>query len=162
MCVAGQGSQDKKRRRRLRASVFALALPLSLGPGWALWAAVPKASGPIQGPQRKLLGSVLQVRLSRLRAGDTAWGSAGPFPPHSSNKCPRCVWMGGAGLGLVFVGRNLLEAEKDWSGMHGGLLGGAECITCSHRTILKSLATCWVALQPSAPGLPGSPHSPES
>lgn len=66
--VAGHGSQERKGRRRLRASVFALTLPLSLGPCWALWAAVPKASGLVPGPQRRLLGSLLQVRLSQLGA----------------------------------------------------------------------------------------------
>ncbi|KAM5276116.1 transmembrane protein 44 isoform 1-T1 [Hipposideros larvatus] len=83
----GQGSQDTKRRRRLRASVFALAVPLSLGPGWALWAAVPKASGPIQGPQRKLLGIVLQDNteiLGYLLGGIAAFGSwASRIPPLS-------------------------------------------------------------------------------
>uniref|UniRef100_F7D3J8 Transmembrane protein 44 n=1 Tax=Equus caballus TaxID=9796 RepID=F7D3J8_HORSE len=59
---SGRGSRERKRKRRLRASLFALALPLSLGPGWALWAAVPKASGLIRGPQRRLLGSFLQCR----------------------------------------------------------------------------------------------------
>ncbi|XP_034855744.1 transmembrane protein 44 isoform X3 [Mirounga leonina] len=58
----GRGSRERKRGRRLRASVFALALPLSLGPGWALWAAIPKASGPIRGPQRRLLESLLQCQ----------------------------------------------------------------------------------------------------
>lgn len=62
--VAGRGSQERTRRQRLRASVFALALPLSLGPGWVLWATTPKASGPIRGSQRRLLESLLQVRLS--------------------------------------------------------------------------------------------------
>ncbi|XP_046514034.1 transmembrane protein 44 isoform X2 [Equus quagga] len=59
---SGRGSRERKRKRRLRASLFALALPLSLGPGWALWAAVPKASGLVRGPQRRLLGSFLQCR----------------------------------------------------------------------------------------------------
>ncbi|XP_062065937.1 transmembrane protein 44 isoform X2 [Lepus europaeus] len=57
---SGGDTQERKRRRRLRASIFALALPLSLGPGWALWAAVPKASALVRGPQRRLLGSLLQ------------------------------------------------------------------------------------------------------
>jgi hypothetical protein len=73
---AGRGTRERKRRRRLRASVFALILPLSLGPGWALWAAVPKASAPVQGPQRRLLGSLLQVRLSYYyeeAAGGPGW-----------------------------------------------------------------------------------------
>ncbi|KAF6385610.1 transmembrane protein 44 [Rhinolophus ferrumequinum] len=84
---SGQRSQDRKRRRRLRASIFALALPLSLGPGWALWAAVLKASGPIQGPQRRLLGSVLQDNteiLGYLLGGIAAFGSwASRIPPLS-------------------------------------------------------------------------------
>ncbi|XP_035873756.1 transmembrane protein 44 isoform X3 [Phyllostomus discolor] len=58
----GHRSQERKRRQRLRASVFVLMLPLSLGPCWALWAAAPKASGLVQGPQRRLLGSLLQCR----------------------------------------------------------------------------------------------------
>lgn len=66
-CLAGGGSRERKRRQRLRANVFALVLPLSLGPGWAVWAVVPKASGPIPGPQRRLLGSLIQVRPSLLR-----------------------------------------------------------------------------------------------
>ncbi|XP_036099423.1 transmembrane protein 44 [Molossus molossus] len=57
---SGRGSQGRKRRQRLRASVFALTLPLSLGPCWALWAAVPDTSGLVQGPQRRLLGILLQ------------------------------------------------------------------------------------------------------
>lgn len=57
----GRSSRERKRRRHLRASVFALALPLCLGPGWAIWAAVPKASAPVRGPQRRLLGNLLQV-----------------------------------------------------------------------------------------------------
>lgn len=60
---AGQRSRER-RRWRLRASVFALALPLSLGPGWAVWTAIPRASAPVRGPQRRLLGSLLQVRLN--------------------------------------------------------------------------------------------------
>ncbi|XP_073087985.1 transmembrane protein 44 isoform X12 [Manis javanica] len=71
-------SRERKRRRQLRASVFALALPLSLGPGWALWAAVPKASGPIRGPQRRLLGSLLQDNteiLGYLLGGIATFGS---------------------------------------------------------------------------------------
>ncbi|XP_039706686.1 transmembrane protein 44 isoform X5 [Pteropus medius] len=82
-----QGSQERKRRRQLRASIFALALPLSLGPGWVLWATVPKASGPIQGPQRKLLESLLQDNteiLGYLLGGVAAFGSwASRIPPLS-------------------------------------------------------------------------------
>lgn len=100
--VAGQNSQERKRRQRLRASVFALALPLSLGPGWALWATVPKASGPIQGPQRRLLGSLLQVRLSQLGVG----GQRGGLQVPSLLRVPMCVWKENR-AGLVFVGRNL-------------------------------------------------------
>lgn len=83
--VAGRGSRERKRRRRLRASVFALALLLGLGPGWALWAAVWKASGPVRGPQRRLLGSLLQVRPSLPRR---LCGCALPFPLHGPNRCP--------------------------------------------------------------------------
>ncbi|XP_054360243.1 transmembrane protein 44 isoform X11 [Mirounga angustirostris] len=83
----GRGSRERKRGRRLRASVFALALPLSLGPGWALWAAVPKASGPIRGPQRRLLESLLQDNteiLGYLLGGIAAFGSwASRIPPLS-------------------------------------------------------------------------------
>lgn len=61
---AGGSCRERKSRRHLRARVFALALPLCLGPGWAIWAAVPKASAPVRGPQRRLLGSLLQVRLN--------------------------------------------------------------------------------------------------
>ncbi|XP_040123634.1 transmembrane protein 44 isoform X3 [Oryx dammah] len=59
---SGRGSRERKRRRRLRASVFALVLPLSLGPGWVLWAAIPWASGCDRGPQRRLLGILVQCR----------------------------------------------------------------------------------------------------
>ncbi|KAF3827433.1 hypothetical protein GH733_002919 [Mirounga leonina] len=83
----GRGSRERKRGRRLRASVFALALPLSLGPGWALWAAIPKASGPIRGPQRRLLESLLQDNteiLGYLLGGIAAFGSwASRIPPLS-------------------------------------------------------------------------------
>uniref|UniRef100_A0A8B7WGU4 Transmembrane protein 44 n=1 Tax=Castor canadensis TaxID=51338 RepID=A0A8B7WGU4_CASCN len=84
---SGRGTRERKRRRRLRASVFALILPLSLGPGWALWAAVPKASAPVQGPQRRLLGSLLQENtevLGYLLGGIAAFGSwASRIPPFS-------------------------------------------------------------------------------
>ncbi|XP_024847501.1 transmembrane protein 44 isoform X3 [Bos indicus] len=59
---SGRGSRARKRRRRLQASMFALVLPLSLGPGWALWAAIPWASGRDQGPQRRLLGILVQCQ----------------------------------------------------------------------------------------------------
>nr|XP_044627262.1 transmembrane protein 44 isoform X6 [Equus asinus] len=84
---SGRGSRERKRKRRLRASLFALALPLSLGPGWALWAAVPKASGLVRGPQRRLLGSFLQDNteiLGYLLGGIAALGSwASRIPPLS-------------------------------------------------------------------------------
>ncbi|XP_027625251.1 transmembrane protein 44, partial [Tupaia chinensis] len=83
----GRATRERKRRRRLRASVFALALPLSLGPGWALWVAVPKASASIRGPQRRLLGSLLQENteiLGYLLGGIAAFGSwASRIPPLS-------------------------------------------------------------------------------
>ncbi|XP_057596170.1 transmembrane protein 44 isoform X2 [Hippopotamus amphibius kiboko] len=84
---SGRGSRERKRRRPLRASVFALALPLSLGPGWALWAAVLKAPGPVRGPQRRLLGSLVQDDteiLGYLLGGIAALGSwASRIPPLS-------------------------------------------------------------------------------
>ncbi|KAF5922274.1 hypothetical protein HPG69_007162 [Diceros bicornis minor] len=84
---SGRGSRERNRRWRLRASVFALALPLSLGPGWALWATVPKASGVVRGPQRRLLGSFLQDDteiLGYLLGGIAALGSwASRMPPLS-------------------------------------------------------------------------------
>ncbi|KAB1283713.1 Transmembrane protein 44 [Camelus dromedarius] len=84
---SGRSSQERKKRQRLRASVFALALPLSLGPGWALWTAVPKASGPIRGPQRRLLGSLLQDNteiFGYLLGSIAAFGSwASRIPPLS-------------------------------------------------------------------------------
>uniref|UniRef100_A0A667H9L4 Transmembrane protein 44 n=1 Tax=Lynx canadensis TaxID=61383 RepID=A0A667H9L4_LYNCA len=83
----GRGSRERKRRQRLRASVFALALPLSLGPGWALWAAVRKASGPVRGPQRRLLESLLQDNteiFGYLLGAIAAFGSwASRIPPLS-------------------------------------------------------------------------------
>uniref|UniRef100_A0A8C0XJZ2 Transmembrane protein 44 n=1 Tax=Castor canadensis TaxID=51338 RepID=A0A8C0XJZ2_CASCN len=96
---AGRGTRERKRRRRLRASVFALILPLSLGPGWALWAAVPKASAPVQGPQRRLLGSLLQENtevLGYLLGGIAAFGSwASRIPPFS--RIVRLGWGWGCG-----------------------------------------------------------------
>ncbi|XP_047589443.1 transmembrane protein 44 isoform X13 [Lutra lutra] len=83
----GRGSQERTRRQRLRASVFALALPLSLGPGWALWATTPKASGPVRGSQRRLLESLLQDNtevLGYLLGGIAVFGSwASQIPPLS-------------------------------------------------------------------------------
>ncbi|XP_037381205.1 transmembrane protein 44 [Talpa occidentalis] len=84
---SGSSCQERKRRRRLRTGVFALALPLSLGPGWALWVGVPKASSPIRGPQRRLLGNLLQDNteiLGYLLGGIAALGSwASRIPPLS-------------------------------------------------------------------------------
>ncbi|XP_055977733.1 transmembrane protein 44 isoform X2 [Sorex fumeus] len=57
---SGGGSPERRRGQRLQTSAFALVLPLSLGPGWALWTAAPTASAPIRGPQRRLLGNLLQ------------------------------------------------------------------------------------------------------
>uniref|UniRef100_A0A2K6P323 Transmembrane protein 44 n=1 Tax=Rhinopithecus roxellana TaxID=61622 RepID=A0A2K6P323_RHIRO len=80
-------ARERKRRRQLRASVFALALPLSLGPCWALWVAVPKASATIRGPQRRLLASLLQENteiLGYLLGSMAAFGSwASQIPPLS-------------------------------------------------------------------------------
>ncbi|XP_055263478.1 transmembrane protein 44 isoform X2 [Moschus berezovskii] len=84
---SGRGSRERKRRRRLQASVFALVLPLSLGPGWALWAATPWASGHDQGPQRRLLGILVQDNteiLGFLLGGIAALGSwVSRIPPLS-------------------------------------------------------------------------------
>uniref|UniRef100_A0A2K5IKN1 Uncharacterized protein n=1 Tax=Colobus angolensis palliatus TaxID=336983 RepID=A0A2K5IKN1_COLAP len=80
-------ARERKRRRQLRASVFALALPLSLGPCWALWVAVPEASATIRGPQRRLLASLLQENteiLGYLLGSMAALGSwASRIPPLS-------------------------------------------------------------------------------
>ncbi|KAM9583001.1 transmembrane protein 44 isoform 2-T2 [Trichechus inunguis] len=87
---SGRGSRERKRRQRLKATVFALALPLSLGPGWALWASVPKASGPVQGPQRRLLGSLLQENVEifgYLLGGIAAFGSWASQIPTLSRIC---------------------------------------------------------------------------
>ncbi|XP_047645053.1 transmembrane protein 44 isoform X1 [Phacochoerus africanus] len=87
---SGGGSRERKRRQRLRASVFALVLPLSLGPGWAVWAVVPKASGPIPGPQRRLLGSLIQDNteiLGYLLGIIAAFGSWASRMPALSRIC---------------------------------------------------------------------------
>uniref|UniRef100_A0A8D2CMD6 Transmembrane protein 44 n=1 Tax=Sciurus vulgaris TaxID=55149 RepID=A0A8D2CMD6_SCIVU len=84
---SGRRTRERKRRQRLRAGIFALALPLSLGPSWALWAAVQKAPALVQGPQRRLLGSLLQENtevLGYLLGGIAALGAwASRIPPLS-------------------------------------------------------------------------------
>ncbi|XP_036896070.1 transmembrane protein 44 isoform X2 [Sturnira hondurensis] len=87
---SGHSSQERKRRQRLRASIFALTLPLSLGPCWALWTAVPKTSGLVQGPQRRLLGSLLQDNtevFGYLLGGIAAFGSWASRIPFLSRIC---------------------------------------------------------------------------
>ncbi|XP_017370121.1 transmembrane protein 44 isoform X9 [Cebus imitator] len=80
-------ARERNRRRQLGAGVFALALPLSLGPCWALWVAVPKDSATIRGPQRRLLANLLQENpeiLGYLLGGIAAFGSwASRIPPLS-------------------------------------------------------------------------------
>lgn len=151
---AGQSSRERRRRRHLRASVFALALPLSLGPGWAIWTAIPKASTPVRGPQRRLLGSLLQVRLSVCRYGIVQVS----FPS-------LLVYLLGAlgeGEGSCHWKRNLLEVEE----IALGLLLLGMCAQSLHiyscRKIRKSSVTCWVPSLPLAPGHPGSLRSPIS
>ncbi|XP_028717047.1 transmembrane protein 44 isoform X2 [Peromyscus leucopus] len=87
---SGGSCRERKSRRHLRARVFALALPLCLGPGWAVWAAVPKASAPVRGPQRRLLGSLLQENpevFGYLLGGIAAFGSWASRIPPFSNIC---------------------------------------------------------------------------
>lgn len=87
---SGGSCRERKSRRHLRAKVFALALPLCLGPGWAIWAAVPKASAPVRGPQRRLLGSLLQENpevFGYLLGGIAAFGSWASRIPPFSNIC---------------------------------------------------------------------------
>ncbi|KAM6223935.1 transmembrane protein 44 [Rhynchocyon petersi] len=87
---SGRGSQQRTRRQRLRVSVFALTLPLSLGPCWVLWASIPKASSPVQGPQRRLLGSLLQENteiFGYLLGGIAALGSWASRIPLLSRIC---------------------------------------------------------------------------
>ncbi|XP_038944872.1 transmembrane protein 44 isoform X11 [Rattus norvegicus] len=87
---SGQSSRERRRRRHLRASVFALALPLSLGPGWAVWTAIPKVSAPVRGPQRRLLGSLLQENpevFGYLLGTVAAFGSWASRIPPFSNIC---------------------------------------------------------------------------
>uniref|UniRef100_A0A2I3HFG8 Transmembrane protein 44 n=1 Tax=Nomascus leucogenys TaxID=61853 RepID=A0A2I3HFG8_NOMLE len=89
---SGREARERKRRRHLRASVFALALPLILGPCWALWVAVPKASATIRGPQRRLLASLLQGNteiFGYLLGSIAAFGSwASRIPPLSRIALP--------------------------------------------------------------------------
>ncbi|KAM7321896.1 hypothetical protein ACRRTK_018737 [Alexandromys fortis] len=58
--------------------------------GWAIWAAVPKASAPVRGPQRRLLGSLLQENpevFGYLLGGIAAFGSWASRIPPFSNIC---------------------------------------------------------------------------
>nr|XP_034371715.1 transmembrane protein 44 isoform X3 [Arvicanthis niloticus] len=87
---SGQSSRERRRRRHLRVSVFALVLPLSLGPGWAIWTTIPKASAPVRGPQRRLLGSLLQENpevFGYLLGAIAAFGSWASRIPPFSNIC---------------------------------------------------------------------------
>ena len=125
--VAGRGSRERKRRRRLQASMFALVLPLSLGPGWALWAAIPWASGHDRGPQRRLLGILVQVRPGLLGLGESGMmsGNAGASPPHSPNQCP------GGGARSRPCWEEPPKSRKGWAKGAWVSSQGAECITVS-------------------------------
>uniref|UniRef100_A0A8C3WRU0 Transmembrane protein 44 n=1 Tax=Catagonus wagneri TaxID=51154 RepID=A0A8C3WRU0_9CETA len=104
---SGGGSRERKRRQRLRASAFALVLPLSLGPGWALCATVPKASGPIPGPQRRLLGSLIQDNteiLGYLLGIIAAFGSCASRMPTLSRICR------GKAFSSIYLWTRLLSA----------------------------------------------------
>ncbi|XP_066890357.1 transmembrane protein 44 isoform X5 [Kogia breviceps] len=130
---SGQGSRERKRRRQLRASIFALVLPLSLGPGWALWAVVPKASGPILGPQRRLLGSLVQDNteiLGYLLGGIAALGSwASRIPPLS-----RICW--GRTFPSIYLWTRLLSALA-------GLLYASAIVAHDRRPEYLLRATPW-------------------
>ncbi|NIG60066.1 transmembrane protein [Pontoporia blainvillei] len=130
---SGRGSRERKRRRQLRASIFALVLPLSLGPGWALWAAVPKASGPIRGPQRRLLGSLVQDNdeiLGYLLGGIAALGSwASRIPPLS-----RICW--GRTFPSIYLWTRLLSALA-------GLLYASAIVAHDRRPEYLLRATPW-------------------
>ncbi|XP_034813817.1 transmembrane protein 44 isoform X3 [Pan paniscus] len=107
-------ARERKRRRQLRASVFALALPLSLGPCWALWVAVPKASATIRGPQRRLLASLLQENteiLGYLLGSVAAFGSwASRIPPLSRIPLPLSAQCRGKTFPSIHLWTRLLTA----------------------------------------------------
>ncbi|XP_054538384.1 transmembrane protein 44 isoform X6 [Pan troglodytes] len=107
-------ARERKRRRQLRASVFALALPLSLGPCWALWVAVPKASATIRGPQRRLLASLLQENteiLGYLLGSVAAFGSwASRIPPLSRIPLPLSAQCRGKTFPSIHLWTRLLMA----------------------------------------------------
>ncbi|XP_029422257.1 transmembrane protein 44 isoform X4 [Nannospalax galili] len=108
---SGRHTQDRRRRRRLRARVFALALPISLGPGWAIWAAVPKASSLVRGPQRRLLGSLLLQEnpevLGYLLGGVAAFGSWASRIPQFFKICR------GKSFSCIHLWTRLLSALAD-------------------------------------------------
>ncbi|XP_023070538.1 transmembrane protein 44 isoform X3 [Piliocolobus tephrosceles] len=107
-------ARERKRRRQLRASVFALALPLSLGPCWALWVAVPKASATIQGPQRRLLASLMQENteiLGYLLGSVAAFGSwVSRIPPLSRIPLPLSAQCRGKTFPSIHLWTRLLSA----------------------------------------------------
>ncbi|XP_063578666.1 transmembrane protein 44 isoform X5 [Pongo abelii] len=107
-------ARERKRRRQLRASVFALALPLSLGPCWALWVAVPKASATIRGPQRRLLASLLPENteiLGYLLGSVAAFGSwASRIPPLSRILLPLSAQCRGKTFPSIHLWTRLLSA----------------------------------------------------
>uniref|UniRef100_A0A8C0G8Y1 Transmembrane protein 44 n=1 Tax=Chelonoidis abingdonii TaxID=106734 RepID=A0A8C0G8Y1_CHEAB len=60
-CAASPGRR-KRRRRQVRSSLLALALPLCTGPGWyVLVMATSSSPEEFHGAQRRLLGTALQV-----------------------------------------------------------------------------------------------------
>ncbi|XP_074046695.1 transmembrane protein 44 isoform X2 [Macrotis lagotis] len=61
----GRYSQERT-RRKLGASMFVLIVPLGVGTGWLTLAAPAPASLEFHGPQRRLLGSVLQENTETL------------------------------------------------------------------------------------------------
>ncbi|KAM9089835.1 transmembrane protein 44 isoform 4-T4 [Megaptera novaeangliae] len=131
---SGRGSRERKRRRQLRASIFALVLPLSLGPGWALWAAVPKTSGPIRGPQRRLLGSLVQDNteiLGYLLGGIAALGSWASRIPQLSRIC----W--GRTFPSIYLWTRLLSALA-------GLLYASAIVAHDRRPEYLLRATPWL------------------
>ncbi|XP_028925474.1 transmembrane protein 44 [Ornithorhynchus anatinus] len=57
---AGRSSQGRKSRRKLNASLFALIVPLSVGTGWFILMPASWSTVEFRGPQRRLLGTLLQ------------------------------------------------------------------------------------------------------